>query len=212
MKHVTPYSVFESEDQQPIRRVFTRLEMGWLDRCTRHSWKYNPSTGRVDVREDFHCEDQGLTDFKGIEFGEIDGNFYCMNNKLTSLEGAPRKVNGSFNCNGNLLEDLIGAPDYVGWAFACANNKLTSIEGAPMEGDCSFISSGNPVSEDTLNMIFRSMKRSGDDYLKATESIWPQIPAEDQALLYRDHFSWVGADEVRKLDAMRTYGNIKGML
>ena len=31
----------------------------------------------------------------------IDGHFYCSNNKLTSLVGAPKTVGGSFDCSDN---------------------------------------------------------------------------------------------------------------
>ena len=31
----------------------------------------------------------------------VDGNFYCSNNKLTSLDGAPKSVSRDFYCNNN---------------------------------------------------------------------------------------------------------------
>ena len=59
------------------------------------------------------------------------GNFYCYNNKLTSLEGAPSHVDGYFNCSVNKLTSLAGAPSHVGDDFSCSHNELTSLEGAP---------------------------------------------------------------------------------
>ena len=35
---------------------------------------------------------------------KIGGNFYCNNNKLTSLVGAPTSVGGSFNCSNNVVK------------------------------------------------------------------------------------------------------------
>jgi hypothetical protein len=87
-----------------------------------------------------------------IKFGIIKGSFYCNNNILTTLEGAPVKVGGSFDCGfneltslkggpeivgrdyrcwGNKLITLIGCPEEVGGAFNCDSNQLTTLEGAP---------------------------------------------------------------------------------
>jgi len=63
-------------------------------------------------------------DYKG-------GNFFCANNRLTSIEGAPSHVDGYFNCASNELTSLEGAPSRVDGNFDCAYNKLTSLEGAP---------------------------------------------------------------------------------
>ncbi len=60
----------------------------------------------------------------------IKGNFYCSNNQLTSLTGAPARVGGVFNCHKNQLTSLTGAPESVG-IFDCSNNQLTSLTGAP---------------------------------------------------------------------------------
>ena len=52
--------------------------------------------------------------FKDI-YGDLSGTIYngsfnCANNKLTSLEGAPREVGGSFYCYNNNLTSLEGLP------------------------------------------------------------------------------------------------------
>jgi len=58
-------------------------------------------------------------------------NFYCNNNNLTSLKGAPSSVAGDFGCSNNNLTSLKGAPSSVGGNFWCTNNSLTSLNGAP---------------------------------------------------------------------------------
>jgi Leucine-rich repeat (LRR) protein len=93
-------------------------------------WKYDAEKDLIDVWGDFYCADQGLKDFKGVKFGNIDGHFNCSNNELTSLEGAPRSVEGLFNCANNKLTSLEGAPRKVD-NFNCSGNLLTTLEGGP---------------------------------------------------------------------------------
>ena len=50
--------------------------------------------------------------------------FFCNDNELTSLEGAPKKVGGVFNCQGNNLITLKGAPKIIHGFFSCENNKI----------------------------------------------------------------------------------------
>jgi hypothetical protein len=57
-----------------------------------------------------------------------DGEFYCNEIKLTSLEGAPRSIGGSFNCSRNMLTSLEGAPRSIERSFYCAHNMLTSLK------------------------------------------------------------------------------------
>jgi hypothetical protein len=68
-----------------------------------------------------------------VQFGHIGGYFDCSDNKLTSLEGAPKSVGGGFYCRDNQLTSLEGAPQSVGGYFYCHKNQLTSLEGAPKE-------------------------------------------------------------------------------
>ena len=91
MKYVKLFEDFSSQED------LTEDQIEWLDRCAKGIWKLNPSTGLIDVDGDFSCVQQNLTDFKGVAFGHVSGYFYCDNNQLTSLEGAPQKVGDVFD-------------------------------------------------------------------------------------------------------------------
>ena len=84
----------------------------------------------VKVTGDVNLMSLGLTKLP-INFTEVSDGFYCDNNNLTSLEGAPTKVGGSFYCSWNKLTDLVGAPEEVGLDFDCSTNPLTSTKGKP---------------------------------------------------------------------------------
>ena len=57
-----------------------------------------------------------------FKFRHVSGGFYCYDNQLTSLEGAPITVGGGFDCTCNNLISLKGAPNRVGDNFLCYNN------------------------------------------------------------------------------------------
>jgi hypothetical protein len=101
--------------------------------------KYFEVTGNISI-------ENGLVSCKGnvllqllppvsklpVQFKSVGGDFYCGNNKLKSLAGAPQSVGGNFGCSYNpQLESLTGAPQSVGGSFQCINNKLKSLTGAP---------------------------------------------------------------------------------
>ena len=54
----------------------------------------------------------------------VDGDFYCGNNNLTSLENCPKTVSGVFGCSSNFLKSLEGAPKFVGENFMCRFNSV----------------------------------------------------------------------------------------
>ena len=88
------------------------------------------------------CANNKLTTLKGAP-QKVDGYFDCANNKLTTLEGAPQKVDGYFDCANNKLTTLKGAPQKVGRSFICSGNNLTTLEGAPQKVDGYFDCSRN---------------------------------------------------------------------
>ncbi len=230
MKNLKTYSQLFENTQE-----LTPEQIKWLNHCTGGgTWKLNPHTGLVDVKGGFYCYVQDLTDFKGVRFGTVGGDFncannqltslegapqevwdfHCHNNQLTSLEGAPQKVGDGFYCGNNQLTTLEGAPKRVGEYLKCDNNQLTSLEGAPRIWEGSSISGSfddNPVSNDTLRKIFSRMNRD-ESYLHAVENIWKWVPLEDQALLYRPEFDWVKPEARRKLEALQAYHGFKGMI
>jgi hypothetical protein len=124
MRRILEFKAFESlsglSEEQKV----------WLDKCTEGSWSVGPD-GKVDVQGDFDCSSQRLEGFKGVSFGRVSGDFWCYNNRLTTLEGAPETVGVSFWCNNNRLTTLEGAPEVVGRDFWCNNNRLTTLKGAP---------------------------------------------------------------------------------
>ena len=105
-------------------------------------------------------DDQGLVSCNGdvtlkeqkewkrlpVAFDKVGGDFWCNNNQLTTLEGAPTSVSGSFVCNNNQLTTLEGAPTSVGGSFWCSNNQLTSLEHAPISVDGNFLCSNNQLT------------------------------------------------------------------
>ena len=75
----------------------------------------------------------------------VDGDFFCAGNKLTSLQNAPKSVGGSFFCVNNDIKSLEGVPKTVGGSFDCSYNNLTTLEGAPKSVGGYFSCSNNPV-------------------------------------------------------------------
>jgi hypothetical protein len=204
MKYIKRYTVFEAST------TLTEEQIEWLDRCTTGRWNINQSTGLIDVDYNFHCNQQNLTDFKGVRFGHISSDFDCRDNQLTSLEGAPQTVGRHFYCSFNDLTDLKEAPQTVGGGFYCGENFLTSLEGAPQTVKGDFYCRNNPVSEKTLASIFALMKK-GKTYQQALEECWPNMDNEDRVLMYGDHSS-LTPEEIRRYEALGTVNRIKNYL
>jgi len=156
---------------KPHSRVYelTPEQVRWLNACTRSAyengyettyWQFNSKTGEVDVKEDFSCVGQDLTDFKGIRFGVVAGSFNCRYNHLTTLEGSPREVGASFNCSHNQLTSLEGSPQEVRESFSCSHNQLTSLEGAPRRIKHNF-----DCSDNRLTSLAGSPQRVGANFI-----------------------------------------------
>jgi len=64
-----------------------------------------------------------------LTFNQVNGDFSCGNNKLTTLEGCPQKVS-NFWCDYNKLTSLEHSPKIVeGNFYYRDNDNLTSLEG-----------------------------------------------------------------------------------
>jgi hypothetical protein len=217
MRHIKPYSqLFESQTE------LTPEQIDWLDECTTGRWKLTPQTGLVDVDGDFYCQDQNLTDFKGVRFGEVSGffdcsrnsltsldgapqkvdrGFRCYSNKLTSLEGAPQTVGGDFICHSNKLVSLKGSPQIVTGSFYCSSNQLTSLDGAPPMVSGTFFCSGNVISETAIERVLNRMSRNSIPLEQAVSELWDVIPDEDKPYLAK-HNPDLSPDDKREYAAL----------
>jgi hypothetical protein len=84
----------------------------------------------IDVDHGVLLSNKGLYKLP-LKFNKVIDYFSCSNNRLTTLEGAPKNVGGNFSCNNNQLTTLAGSPNTIGGYFRCINNKLTTLEGSP---------------------------------------------------------------------------------
>ncbi len=57
----------------------------------------------VNVNGDIKLRGKNLNRIP-FNFGIVSGGFYCTNNQLTSLEGAPNEVGGDFYCRYNPIK------------------------------------------------------------------------------------------------------------
>ena len=150
-----------SREQKVVQQV--------LSACTKNPDGSYSTDGDVDLSSiylkrlpsfrfvggDFYCYDNQLTSLEGAP-QKVGGDFNCSRNQLTSLEGAPQEVGRYFDCGHNQLTSLEGAPQKVGGYFDCSRNQLTSLEGAPQEVGGIFYADNNPVPE---KVLLNSIKR-----------------------------------------------------
>ena len=92
----------------------------------------------VDCNGDLIVKNKNITSLTNVyfEFGFVGRDFYCpFCTSLTSLKGAPEKVDGNFSCfDCKSLTSLESAPKEVGENFDCSGcSSLTSLKGAPKE-------------------------------------------------------------------------------
>ena len=129
-----------------IREALNKMKENYkkkeLDRI-KSMFTFNPNTNRYDYDGSLGKNPlKNLISEDGdgfiINFGEVTGDFDCLNLGLKSLKGAPQKVGGHFDCSDNQLTSLERAPKEVGGFFTCSGNQLISLEGAPKEVDGCF--------------------------------------------------------------------------
>ncbi len=119
----------------------TRKEIkSWLDKYKITNYTINDDLS-VDTNGSVNLSFGDLAGIP-IKFNEVNGDFYCHDNQLTSLNGSPKEVKGDFWCFNNHLTSLSGSPKEVHGYFLCYNNQLTSLKGCPREVngwfDCSY--------------------------------------------------------------------------
>ena len=98
----------------------------WLDKYDIVNYTINDDL-TVDVAGSVYLGNRGLRTIP-IQFGKVNGDFYCFSNNLTSLVGCPREVGGHFFCNNNQLKSLVGCPSIIRGGFECDDKFKNDIE------------------------------------------------------------------------------------
>ena len=129
MKHLKSYNIFENI--QTDEEIHELCEKYRIKNYTINEDKSIDVDGKVDL------SNKGLSKLP-LKFRHVKGDFYCYDNNLTTLEGAPETVDGYFNCRNNGLTTLEGVPETVGGFFSCGGNNLTTLEGSPRRVDVDF--------------------------------------------------------------------------
>ena len=78
------------------------------------SWgiKYKKKAdGSISVAGNLDISHKNLTQLPDLSQVIVGGSFFCSDNLLTSLAGAPQSVGGHFFCSRNQLKSLEGAPN-----------------------------------------------------------------------------------------------------
>ena len=128
--------------------------------------------GTLFVPGDLDLSSKQLFKLPNLSAVHVAGNFYCYNNFLTSLEGAPHSVGRGFYCYNNSLKSLKGAPATVGGEFWCDVNQLSFLSHAPASVGSSFHCNDNPLV--SLEGAPKSFKQIKSDF--GTFGSWQDIP------------------------------------
>src|SRR4051812_23548131 len=118
------------ERYTPVRRADGMLVVQGNFDISHRGFHELPDLSCVIVTGNFYCQDNFLASLKGAP-REVQGGFWCYNNRLTSLEYTPRGITGQFICGQNQLTSLEHAPAEITGDFVCKQNPLTSLEHAP---------------------------------------------------------------------------------
>jgi len=131
--------------------------------------------GSIDVDGNVYLSSRGLTKLP-LKFNHVSGDFWCINNNLTTLEGSPKSVfsffcysntlttleggpksvGGNFYCYRNILTTLMGSPKSIVGSFYCSYNKLTTLEGGPKSVGGGFYYDGNPIYNQLGDIDYKS--------------------------------------------------------
>lgn len=179
---------FKSFESLNLYNVFDKMEP-WIPRevkrfnCSRNnirSLKNGPSIVRM-----YDCSKNRITSLKYMGVHEAH-TLDCSENQIKSLIGMPKKVS-ILRCHKNKLRSLDGCGE-VERELNVSSNLLVSLKGCPINlslRDINF--KNNPVTEGTLKMVYREMRKNGGDYESALNKVWKSIPLKDQYLMYSDN-------------------------
>ena len=139
---ITRYKEFITENNTV---GITPEELELLKKYKIKKYSFNMETGRIDVKGNVNLSEKKLKSLPKIRFGKIEGDFICSDNFITSLLYSPIEVTDDFYCFNNRLSSLEHCPESAR-TFACSFNKLTSLEHCPKIIPRFFLCEGNSLT------------------------------------------------------------------
>ena len=118
MKHLKKYKLFESLDESEIDQICKKYGI--------EDYIIN-SDGTIDTYGKIDLSYKDISKIP-LVFNRVIGNFYCINNSLTSLVNSPNEVIGNFSFGDNSVSSFKGVPDIVKGILGCYNNLITSLD------------------------------------------------------------------------------------
>ena len=156
MKNVKLFEEFLNEEH-----ALTKEQEDFLNSVVQGTWEIN-SQGLIDVNGTVSILEKTIKKFP-VKFGTVSGDFICMDcPSLTSLKGAPQKVDRSFYCLRCVsLVSLEGTPEKVRVDFSCSGcTSLRTLEGAPHEVGEDFYCNRCPsVPQEELEIVKNKVLR-----------------------------------------------------
>ena len=141
-------ALFTGADEEEIKRrdeiAPPILRAEWMDAFLANPRVKKRSDGSYDVDDHVHLEGLKLTKLP-VKFNIVTGSFWCNENELTTLEGAPKEVGKDFVGFNNKLTSLEHGPQKVGQDFWVNSNNLTSLKHSPKSINGDYWCSKNPI-------------------------------------------------------------------
>ena len=131
-----------------------------------------PSDLPDTVSDNFWCDNNRLTSLEGCP-SQIGDDFHCQYNRLTSLEHCPSQVGGDFICSRNQLTSLEHCPSQVGGNFGCSSNRLTSLDGCPSQVGGNFWCHENKLT--SLHNVHKHISNIGGNFVCRNNPIQSHI-------------------------------------
>lgn len=122
-----------------------------------------------------------------LTFNIVEGSFSCVNNRLTTLKGAPKEITGDFNCTSNFITSLKFMPIVLGddEGINFDNNLVTNFNYLPNNLELNYLSCiKNPIKIEKfvhlidkhvkhIDYIYTDFNQNGDlqNYLEIINSV-----------------------------------------
>lgn len=147
--------------------------------------------------------------FLPVQFNVVNSTFDISNNQLTNLKGSPHTAL-SFFCQDNFLVSLEGAPQWVPKEFDCSyNTKLMSLKYAPQKVGQFICDACSIQNLKHFNCEFQKFSHDSLGYKKITELREEYLPNGKILLDYETFLAICEKNKLEQNMKVKTYNQTK---